>query len=108
MTFFRGEDLTNNNQEGFNSRENRKLKQINSSPGIILLFIYQELKAAEMKSLKVTVGKPRPRKQNKQNNKVQMRQRMKRNLKEDLQTEGVNKEKLVKEFMAVMSHNIVS
>ena len=108
MTFFRGEDWTNNNQEGFNSRESRKLKQINPSPGILFLFIYKELKAADMKSLKVTVGKPRPRKQNKQKNKVQMRQKMKRSLKEDLQKEGVNKEKLVKEFMAVMSHNIVS
>ena len=33
---------------------------------------------------------------------------MKRNLKEDLKKENVNKKEIIKDFLAAMEHNIVS
>ena len=33
---------------------------------------------------------------------------MKRNLKEDLKKENVNKKEIIKDFLAAMAHNIVS
>ena len=108
MSYYRGEDLTNNNQEGFNSKINKKLKQINPSPGLLLLFVYKQLMAAEVKALKLTGGAPKPRKEIKQKMKAKSRMRMKRNLRDDLNKEGVNKQEIINEFLAAMSHNVVS
>ena len=69
LSYNRGEDLTNNNQEGFNSKINKKLKQINPSPGLLLLFIYDQLNAAEVKALKTVVGNAKPRKEKKKTDK---------------------------------------
>jgi hypothetical protein len=108
LSYNRGEDLTNNNQEGFNSKINKKLKQINPSPGLLLLFIYDQLNAAEVKAFKTVVGNAKPRKEKKQQIKAKSRDRLKRNLQEDLKKENVNKKDIIKDFLAAMAHNIVS
>ena len=48
-TWGRKDDWTNNNQEGFNSKMNKELKQKHTSPGILLCFIKKQLKIAEFK-----------------------------------------------------------
>ena len=76
-TWTRTDDYTNNNQEGFNSRMNKELKQKYPSPGILLCFLDKQIVGAEIDVTKATVGESRPRKQYKHRDKAEKRQKIK-------------------------------
>ena len=61
--FERSEDMTNNNQEGFNSKMNKSLEHKHPSPGILLCHIVQGIKLAEGEIAKVRVGISKPKQQ---------------------------------------------
>ena len=46
--FERLEDLTNNNQEGFNSKINKEIKQIHPTPGQLAMYIKKQIKLSEI------------------------------------------------------------
>ena len=48
-TFGRSDYFTNNNQEGYNSKFNKELKETHPSPGILLCHITEQITLAEEK-----------------------------------------------------------
>ena len=58
----RSEDSnTNNNQEGYNSRINKELKQIHPNPRILTSFIKKQMKLSEQEIIKVKCGLSKPK-----------------------------------------------
>ena len=57
----RSDDLTNNNQEGFNSKINKELKQIHPNPWILVSFIKKQIKLSEQEILKAENGLSKPK-----------------------------------------------
>ena len=55
-TFGRSEDLTNNNQEGYNSKFNKELKETHPSSEILLCYIKDQITLAEEKLPKPTIA----------------------------------------------------
>ena len=60
-TWGRSDDYTNNNQEGFNSKMSKELRQVHPSPGILLCFLQKQIILAEFKSIEARVGELGPR-----------------------------------------------
>ena len=58
--FGRNEDLTNNNQEGYNAKMNRELKETHPSPGILLSHIRSQIKLSEEKIIRQKAGIKKP------------------------------------------------
>ena len=54
--FGRSEDLTNNNQEGYNSRINKELKETHPSPGVLLCHVRAQIILAEEKLVAIKTG----------------------------------------------------
>ena len=107
-TWKRTSDWTNNNQEGFNSKMNKELKQQHPSPGILLCFVRKQIILAEHKMTESRVGEPKSRKQVKQRNKQQKRINMKRNYEKSKQMRNVNLNKLIGEYLSTMGNNVIS
>ena len=76
-TWSRGEDYTNNNQEGYNSKMNKDLKQKYPAPGILLCFLDKQISLSEMDVIKATMGEAKPRKQYKHRDKAAKRTKLK-------------------------------
>ena len=58
--FGRSEDLTNNNQEGYNSKFNKELKETHPSAGILLCSIRSQIILAEEKLVRIIAAVPKP------------------------------------------------
>ena len=107
-TWKRTEDYTNNNQEGFNSKMNKELKQQHPSPGILLCFIRNQIILAEHKKCEAKVGQPKARQQVKHRNKAEKRLNLKQNYEKAKTMRNVNMSQLVGEYLSIMGHNVIS
>ena len=107
-TWKRTGDFTNNNQEGYNSRLNKELKQQHPSPGILLCFLRRQIILAEYTSTESKVGDPGPRKLIKHKTNVKKRTNLKQNYQNAKAMEGADRQELVGEFLSNMGHNVVS
>ena len=58
--FGRSEDLTNNNQEGYNSKLNKELKETHPSPGVLLCHVRAQIVLAEEKFVAIKAGLKKP------------------------------------------------
>ena len=108
LNFQRSQDLTNNNQEGMNSRINKELKQANPSPGLLLCFIYKQLRGAESQAAQSSVGCPIPAQLRATKLITQRRYRLKKNYESQRRMMGANQEKLLATYLADMSQNVSS
>ena len=107
-TWSRTGDFTNNNQEGYNSKMNRELKQQNPSPGILLCFLRKEIILAEHRSTEALVGDPGPRQQVKHRNMRNKRIKLKQNYEKAKKMKNVNVSKIIGEYLSIMGHNVIS
>ena len=57
-TWKRTSDYTNDNQEGYNSKIDKELKQHNPSPGLLLVFIRKQIILAKVTATSSQVGNP--------------------------------------------------
>ena len=78
-TFGRSEDLTNNNQEGYNSKFNKELTETHPSAGILLGYIKDHITLAEEKVVKVKAAVPKPAQRKTYKNLAKSRLRLKKN-----------------------------
>ena len=107
-TWKRTGDYTNNNQEGFNSKINRELKQVHPSPGILLCFIRKQIILAEHKMCEAIIGEPKPRQQLKQRQNKKKHTNLKKNFEKAKKLKNVDITKIVGEYLSVMGHNVIS
>ena len=99
----RSEDLTNNNQEGYNAKTNRTIRQVHPSPGILLCHVRSEVKLAEQLLSQAKVGIEKPRSQRKYKELAQRRLKLKR-VYED---EKKNGKKDIGSFLSNIGHNVM-
>ena len=100
----RSEDLTNNNQEGYNAKTNRCLRQIHPSPGILLCHVRSEIKLAEQTAAQARNGIEKPRGQTKYRTKAETRLAMKKEYLKEKQNGTAD----IGEFLSNMGHNIMA
>ena len=103
--FGRDEDLTNNNQEGYNAKMNREIKEIHPSPGILLSHIRGQIKLSEEKIIrqKAAVKKPAQRKNYKR--LAKNRHELKKNY---IEARNNNESDAISNFLSAMGHNIAT
>ena len=106
-TWNRATDYTNNNQEGFNSKMNKELKQTHPSPGILLSFIRKQILLSHHKIAESKVAE-KPRKMNKHKKMAHKRFDLKKSYENAKIAKNVNIKQLVGEYLSIMGHNIVS
>ena len=99
----RSDDLTNNNQEGYNSRTNRTLRQIHPSPGILLCHVRSEIKLSEQTAAQARNGIEKPRGQRLYKTLAARRLDVKKNYLK----EKINGTADIGEFLSTMGHNII-
>ena len=107
-TWSRTDDYTNNNQEGYNSRMNKELKQIHPSPGILLSFIRKQIILSQHRIAESKVAKPKPRKLKKHKTMADTRSDLKVNYQKARKMRNVNVAELVGEYLSIMGHNVIS
>ena len=100
----RSEDLTNNNQEGSNSKINKTLSQNSPSPALQLCNVVKQIREAHDLLARITVGIPKPKKNPLYTKLAKRRLKLKKNLEEDLKT-GDPKE-AIDTFLVNIGHNI--
>ena len=100
----RSEDLTNNNQEGYNSKTNKTLDQNYPSPGLQLCNVINQIREAHDILARIKVGIEKPKKNLKYARLAKRRLKLKKNLKIDL-TEG-NTVNSIDTFLSSMGNNI--
>ena len=71
--------MTNNNQEGYNSKFNKELKETHPSPGILLCHIKARITLAEEKIVIVKSAVPKPVQRVTYKNLAMSRLRLKKN-----------------------------
>ena len=108
LNFQRSGDETNNNQEGMNSRINKELKQTNPSPGILLCFIYKQLRCAETQRAEASVGQTKPRQKLKIKKIAQRRYTLKVQYKFERKLPGADQGQLLQSYLSDMSQNVTS
>ena len=107
-TWNRSDDYTNNNQEGYNSKMNKELKQHHPSPGILLSFLRKQITLAEHKTAEAKVAESRPRKIMKHQTMSKRRHNLKSNYEKAKKMRNVNIHELVGEYLSIMGHNVIS
>ena len=100
----RSEDITNNNQEGYNAKTNRTLNQINPSPGLQLCTVINQIREAHDLLARIKVGIEKPKKNLMYARLAKRRLKLKKNLKIDI-AEG-NTVNSIDAFLSSMSNNI--
>ena len=96
--------MTNNAQEGYNSRTNKTIKQTHPSPGILLCHIRNEIKLAEQTARQARIGIEKPRAQPLYKKLAERRLKIKK-VYQDEKKRGVED---LSEFLANIGHNIMS
>ena len=107
-TWKRTDDYTNNNQEGFNSKMNKELKQHHPSPGILLCFIQKQIILAQHKLSEAKVGEAKPRQLKTHKTMAKKRNDLKTNYEKAKKMRGVDMNELVGEYLSIMGHNVIS
>ena len=107
-TWGRSDDYTNNNQEGFNSKMSKELRQVHPSPGILLCFLQKQIILAEFKSIEARVGELGPRQLKKHKRQAGKRLQLKRNFETAKRLRGADIKSLVGEYLSIMGYNVVS
>ena len=107
-TWGRKDDWTNNNQEGYNSKMNRELKQQHPSPGILLCFLKQQITSAEYKIAEAKTVIAGPRQLVKHRKQADKRMELKINFQNAKKMDGADIKELVGEFMSIMGHNVIT
>ena len=100
----RSEDLTNNNQEGYNSKTNKSLDQNHPSPGLQLCNVVSQIREAHDLLTRTIVGIPKPRNEQKFFKLSKRRLRLKKNFVLD-KSSGTLKTDL-NNFLSAMGHNM--
>ena len=96
----RSEDSnTNNNQEGYNSRINKELKQIHPNPWILTSFIKKQIKLSEQEIIKVKCGLSKPKRRKVYKKLAERRKNLRQNYKRN---------KDIPNFLFAMGSNLVS
>ena len=93
----RSEDLTNNNQEGFNHKINTDIPQVHPPPALLLCYIKAELTMGAIKLLSVRNGQPQPAQNPRYKNLAQKRLNQKKIFQESED---------IPAFLATMGHNL--
>ena len=90
---------TNNNQEGFNCKINKELKQIHPNPWILTSFIRKQIKLSEQDLIKIQNGLSKPKKRKLYKKLAKRRKNLKKNyqITKDIPT-----------FLAAMGSNLLS
>ena len=107
-TWGRTDDWTNNNQEGFNSKMNRELKQQHPSPAILLCFLKKQITSAEYKIAEANTAIAGPRHLVKHRKQSVKRMELKINFQNAKKMDGADIKELVCEFMSIMGHNVIT
>ena len=107
-TWERDDDWTNNNQEGFNSKMNRELKQQHPSPAILLCFLKNQITSSEYKIAEAKTVVLGPRQQVKHRQRAEQRRELIFNFQEAKKRGGADIKKLVGEYMAIMGQNVIT
>ena len=97
--FHRSSDLTNNNQEGFNAKINKELKQIHPNAWILQSFIKKQIKLSEMEVIKAENGLSKPKKRHNYKRLAKRRHKLK---------ENYLKNKDISTYLAAMGNNLVN
>ena len=100
----RSQDLTNNAQEGYNSRTNKTIKQVHPSPGILLCHIRNEIKLSEQTVREARIGIEKPRAQPLYRKLAERRLKIKK-IYQDEKKKGVAN---LSEFLSNIGHNAMS
>ena len=103
--FGRSEDITNNNQEGYNSKFNKELKDTHPSAGILLCHIKAQITLAEERVVRVTAAVPKPAQRITYNNLAKKRLRLKKNYISD-KNRGVAT--AIEDFLSNIGHSVAS
>ena len=103
--FGRSEDLTNNNQEGYNSRINKELKETHPSPGVLLCHVRAQIILAEEKLIAIKAGLKNPAQRVKYKELAKRRMNMK---KDYLESRRLNEKNTLGEFLSAMGYNVAS
>ena len=106
-TWKRTDVYTNNNNEGYNSKMNRELKQSHPSAGILLSYIRRQILLNHHKIAEAKVAE-KPRKLVKHKVMAQKRFDLKESYEKAKQMNNVNKSELIGEYLSIMGHNIIS
>ena len=104
-TFGRSDTLTNNNQEGYNSKFNKELKETHPSPGILLCHVKDQIILAEEKMVRVAAAVPKPAQRRAYKNLAKTRLRLKKNYLLARQNEEKD---AISIFLRSMGHNVMS
>ena len=103
-TFGRSDSLTNNNQEGYNSKFNKELKETHPSPGVLLCHVKDQIILAEEKIVRVTAAVPKPAQRRVYKNLAKTRLRLKKNYLLDREN---GEQDAIAKFLRSMGHNVV-
>ena len=101
--FGRPDDLTNNNQEGFNSKFNKELKETHPSPGILLCNIRGQIKLSEEKIIKQIAAVKKPAQRKTYRDLAKARITLKKNYLEDRENDD---SEAIPNFLATIGHNV--
>ena len=104
-TFGRSDDFTNNNQEGYNSKFNKELKETHPSPGILLCHIKEQITLAEEKLVRVKAGVKKPAQRVTYRNLAESRLRLKKNY---LDSRKRGEAGAIGDFLTSMGYNVKS
>ena len=96
--------MTNNNQEGYNSKMNKSLEHKHPSPGILLCHIVQGIKLAEGEIAKIRVGINKPKQQPKYKRLVERRLMIKQSYIRD-KSRG---QEDIGAFLSDIGHNVMA
>ena len=103
--FGRNEDLTNNNQEGYNAKMNRELKETHPSPGILLSHIRSQIKLSEEKIIRQKAGIKKPAQRKNYKKLAQNRYNLKKNY---IEARNNGEDDAITNFLSAMGHNLAS
>ena len=103
--FGRSEDLTNNNQEGYNSKINKELKETHPSPGVLLCHIRSQSILAEETLVKIVAGVSKPAQRKAYKKLAQTRLRLKKNY---LLARQNGESNAIGDFLSSMGYNVTS
>ena len=103
--FGRSDDITNNAQEGYNSKFNKELNVTHPSPGVLLCHLRSQIVLAEDKLVRILGGLKKPAQRKAYKELAKRRLRLK---KQYLEGKELGDEKAMDRFLSNMGHNVKS
>ena len=105
IVFGRSDDLSNNHQEGYNSKFNKELNVTHPSPGVLLCHVKSQITLSEEKLIQIQAGLKRPAQRRAYKILAERRLNLKKNLLEALERKDDN---AIDIFLTSMGHNVSS